>query len=149
MGLREIHREIAAPALTCVWLEAQVVVEADRLVPIAAGLDDQSAQTTLAGVVDEPLAERTRNALAAIGVVRRDAHDLAGRRGVHQQSARADEGVLLFGHEEEMAGREVAGGDVVEIAGEGLVDHAEVFRQPIQDEGAGGGLILDAKRANV
>jgi hypothetical protein len=95
MELREIHREITAPALACVWLEAQVVVEADRLVPIATGLDDQPAQAALAGVIDEPLAERTRNAPAAIGVVSRDAHDLAGSRGLNQQSASADEGVVL------------------------------------------------------
>lgn len=93
MGLREIHREIPAPALACVLLEAQVVVEADRLVPIATGLDDQPAQAAQVGVVDEPLAESTRNALAAIGVVSRDVHDLAGSRGWNQQSASNDEGV--------------------------------------------------------
>ena len=133
MGLGEIHREIPVPALACVLLEAQVVVEAHRLVPIATGLDDQPAQAALAGVVDEPLAESRRNAPAAIGVVSRDAHDLAGSRGWNQQSASADEGVLLLSHEEEMAGREVTGGDVVEIAGESLVDQAEVFSKTVQD----------------
>jgi hypothetical protein len=147
--LREIHREITAPALACVLLEAQVLVEADRIVPIPTGLDDQSAQTALAGVVEELLAESTRNAQAAIGGVSRDAHDLAPCTGLNQQSASADECVLLFGHEKEMAGRQVAGGDVVEIGGERLVDKAEVFTKPVQDECAGGGLIMDGKRANV
>ena len=113
MGLREIHREITAPDLACVLLEAQVLVKADRIVPIPTGLDDQSAQTALAGVVEELLADSTRNAQAAIGVVSRDAHDLARGSGLNQQSASADERVLLFGHEDEMARREVAGGDVV------------------------------------
>lgn len=69
--------------------------------------------------------------------------------GWNQQSASADEGVLPLSHEEEMAGREITGGDVVEIAGESLVDQAEVFSKTVQDERAGGGLILDGKRAHV
>lgn len=149
MGLREIHREIAAPALVCVWLEAQVLVEADGGVPILAGFDEQFAQPALVGVVDELLADSTRDAQAAIGVVGRDAHDLACCCGLYQQGACAGEGVLLFGNEEEMAGREVAGGDVVEIGGERFVDKAEVFNKPVQDERAGGGLIVDGERANV
>ncbi len=64
-------------------------------------------------MIEELLADSTRNAQAAIGVVSRDAHDLVRGSGLNQQSASADERVLLFGHEEEMARREVAGGDVV------------------------------------
>ncbi|SRR6266566_6384414 len=149
MELRELHREITAPARACVLLEAQVLVEADRIVPIPTSLYDQPAQTALAGVVEELPADSTRNAQAAIGVVSRDAHDLARCSGLNQQSASADECVLLFGNEEEMAGHEVAGGDIVEIGGERLVDKAEVFTKPVQDECAGGGLIMDGKRANV
>src|SRR5207249_12236950 len=92
--------------------------------------------------------QRLSNALAPVLASDTDPDDAAGTPAFRDQRARPHQESLDLGDDEDVAGGDVACGDVVEIRVARFVDPAEVFAEAVQDQFPSGTLIAGFERSD-
>src|SRR5437867_13378874 len=98
-----------------VFLEAAAAVQTDRIVPLFRCLDNDPGHPAVAPRLHRMFDQRLSNALAPVLASDTDPDDAAGTPAFRDQRARPHQESLDLGDDEDVAGSDVACGDVVDV----------------------------------
>jgi hypothetical protein len=102
--------------------------EPQGILPVVVGLDlHTGVAAPTSALLDQMGHQGTADPAAALISAHGHAHEAAGTGGIEDESTAADQLAHDLGHHEDLARRDVVGGDVVEVGCPSGVDEAEML----------------------